>query len=283
MTTPVLGPGVILGSRVGPFEGRLDAEHLRRFAAATNDRHSDARTGRAPPVPPLAVILLLWEPQGAGRLELVPARLQDAATVGVHGEHDVVLHRPIIPDEPLTTWVEGTCARPAGRNSAVTLHYLTLDAGGALVAEQWWTTVWLGVVCEAGGSPPPGHTLPDTARFHPLGRWCEHVDEDMARRYAIASGDWSAHHFEVEAARRSGSDRVFLHGLCTMALSARAVVEILGCPAERVRRVAVRFARPMPVREQLDVHVYDPGDGGYVFEATWAGGTVLTHGRVELG
>ena len=105
----------------------------------------------------------------------------------------------------------------------------------------------------------------------------------MARRYAIASGDWSGHHFDVEAARRSGSDRVFLHGLCTMALCGRGIVEILGCPPERVRRVAVRFASPMPLGEKLDVHLYDGGDHRYVFEAACARSPVITHGRVEVG
>ncbi len=280
MTTSVPGPGVLLDSRVGPFEGRLDAEHVANFAAATNDRAPDEQV--TPSVPPLTVVTLLWDAQGAGRHDLVPARLRGAAMSGVHGEHDVVLHRPLVPHEPLTTWVEGSGARPAGRNVAVTLRYLTFDAGGGLVAEQWWTTVWLGVTCEAVGSPPPGHLFPDDARFHPVGRWREHVDTDMARRYAVASADWSPHHFEVEAARRSGSDRVFLHGLCTMALCGRGVVEILGCPPERVRRVAVRFASPMPLGELLDVHLYDPGDGGYVFDATYTGVAVVTHGRVEL-
>ena len=68
-----------------------------------------------------------------------------------------------------------------------------------------------------------------------------------------------------------------------MALCARGVVELLGCRPERMRRVAVRFARPMPLGEQLEVHLYDAGDVAYVFEASGAGVAVVTHGRVELG
>ena len=124
VTPGTCGPGVVLGTRVGPFEGRLDATHLESFAAATNDRTPGTRAGSS--VPPMAVVTLLWEPQGASRPELVPARLQDAATGGVHGEHDVVLHRPVVLDESLTTWVEGSGARPAGPNSVITLRYLDL-------------------------------------------------------------------------------------------------------------------------------------------------------------
>src|SRR3954470_2387147 len=80
------------------------------------------------------------------------------------------------------------------------------------------------------------------------------VDADMAHRYAEVSGDWSDHHFDVDAAHRSGFERVFLHGLGTMALCAQAVVELVaGGDPERVRRVAVRFASPTFLAEQLHV------------------------------
>jgi acyl dehydratase len=280
MSTDLPAPGVILGPRIGPFEGQLSPDLLANFAAATGDHGWDEFAGSS--VPPLCVVTLIWEAQSAGRLQLVPAWLQNAATGGVHGEHDVVVHRPLVPDEPLSTWVEAFGAHAAGRNAATTLHYLTYDRGGELVAEQWWTTIWLGVTCQSAGSPAPGHAFPDSARSHPVGRWREHVDPDMARRYAVASGDWSAHHFEVDAARRSGSDRIFLHGLCAMALCARGSAEILGCPPSRLRRVAVRFASPMPLGEQLDLRLFDSGNGGYAFEATCAGVAVVTNGRAEL-
>jgi acyl dehydratase len=280
MSVSAPGPGVILGPRIGPFESRLDTELLGHFADAIKDRDRDE--GAVDPVPPLSVVTQLWEAQGAGRLQLVPAWLQEAATGGVHGEHDVVVRRPLVHDQPLSTWVEGFGARPAGRNAAVTLHYLTFDEAGELVAEQWWTTIWLGVTCESAGNPPPGHAFPAAARSQLVGRWHEHVDPGMAQHYAVASGDWSAHHFDVDAARRSGSDRVFLHGMCTMALCARGAAEILGSPPSRLRRVAVRFANPMPLGDRLDLRLFDPGDDGYAFEAECAGVDVVAHGRVEL-
>jgi acyl dehydratase len=275
------GPGVVTGERVGPFPGRLGADLVRAYAAATGDPSPRARAGEA--IPPVAIVTQIWGAQTAGRAVAVPAAIQQAATGGVHGEHDVVLHRAIVPGEPLRTWVEGHGSRPVGRNSLVTLRYVTRDAGDAVVAEQWWSTVYLGTTCDRVGEPAPGHAFPDGARQRPVGEYAVEVDEDMARRYAEVSGDWSPHHFEVEAARRSGFDRPFLHGLCTMALCAQGVVELVarGDP-DRVRRLAVRFARPTFLGERLVLRVYGAGPRGYAFEAESNGAAVVTHGRAEL-
>lgn len=275
------GPGVVLGSPVGAFPGRLDADLVRRYAAATKDPSATAQAGEA--VPPVAVVTQIWEAQTAGREALVPEALVRSATGGVHGEHDVVLHRPIAPGERLRTTVEGHGSRPAGRNALVTLRYLTVDAAGAVVAEQLWSTVYLGASCDQTGDPVPDHAFPEDARERLVGAYEIDVDADMARRYAEVSGDWSAHHFDVDAARASGFDRPFLHGLCTMALCAQGVVALTaGGDPSRVRRVAVRFAAPTFIGEQLAVRVYDAGPLGYAFEAASAGATVVAHGRAEL-
>jgi acyl dehydratase len=225
----------------------------------------------------------IWDAQNAARAALVPEAVQRSATGGVHGEHDIVLHRPIVPGEPLRIWVEAHGTRPGGRNALVVLRYTARDGSGALVAEQWWTTVYRGATCGTVGEPAPDHTFPEAARRHPMGTYAADVDDDMARRYAEVSGDWSDHHFDVDAARRSGFDRPFLHGLCTMALCAQGVVELAADgDAARIRRIAVRFAAPTFLGERLDVRLYDAGRLGVAFEAHSAGAIVVTHGRAEL-
>jgi acyl dehydratase len=118
---------------------------------------------------------------------------------------------------------------------------------------------------------------------HAVGDHVVTVDGDMPRRYAEVSDDWSEHHFDVEAARRTGFDRPFLHGLCTMALCAQGVVALAadGDP-ERIRRVAVRFAAPTFVGEDVTVHVARADARTIIFSATSAGATVITDGLAEL-
>jgi acyl dehydratase len=272
-----MAAGVSTGIRVGPFDACLDAELVRAFASATNDPHPAVQAGEI--VQPVALVTQIWAAQDEARETLVSAVVQRTASGGVHGEHDVVLHRPIAVGERLRVWVEGAGSRPAGRNALVTLHYVMVDERDEVVAEQWWTTVYLGTTCDSSGNPAPDHSVPDDARGRRVGTRTLQVDHDLARRYAEVSGDWSAHHFDVAAARATGADRVFLHGLCTMALCARAVTELVadGDP-ERLRRIAVRFAAPMYLGEELVIAVDEAAPFGHAFEATSAGAEVITQG-----
>ena len=153
-----------------------------------------------------------------------------------------------------------------------------------LVVEQWWTIFFAGsdVLADAGPEPPD-HTFPEAARTRPVGTATQHVDIDQPQRYAEVSNDWSAHHFDLEAAQRSGFDYLFAHGLCTMAMCTQAVIAMVadGDPS-RVRRVAVRFASPTRLDEDLTVDVYEIEPRSYAFEATCAGAAVIKHGRLEL-
>jgi acyl dehydratase len=254
---------------------------LEHYGAATNDPNARVRTGEA--VPPAAVVTQIWAAQDESRDRLVADHVRTASTGGVHGEHDIVLHRPIRVGERLRTWVDGYGSKPAGRNALTVLRYTTVDDRDEVVAEQLWTTVYFGVTCAAAGAALPEHDLPDEAREAPIGEYRVHVDGDMARRYAEVSGDWSAHHFEAEAAAHSGFDRVFLHGMCTLALAAQGVVAAAaGGDPDRVRRLATRFTSPTFLGEDLAVAMYEIGPGVIGFEATSAGAFVLRQGRVEL-
>jgi len=116
-----------------------------------------------------------------------------------------------------------------------------------------------------------------------VGRYRVTADPDMPRRYAEVSSDWSAHHFDLESARRSGFDRLFLHGLCTMALCAQGIVELVGGgDPDCVRRIAVRFASPTFVGDELGVDIYQAGTGRFVFEAQSGGVMVIRNGLAEL-
>jgi acyl dehydratase len=263
--------------RVGPFDTNIDDEFVRGYVDATCDQSDDSTA------PALAIAARIFDAQLAAIQALVPARVAASATSGIHGEHDVVIYRPVAIGEPLATFVEAHSARPFRDNVRIVFRHLTVDGDQNPVAEQLWTTVLLGTTCEAYGPNVPDHALPDGARDRPASSYVVHLDPDMPRRYAEVSRDFSAHHFDVEAARRSGFDSVFLHGLCTMGLCAQAAVRTLADGDSRqVRRLAVRFSSPAYLGHDLEVRFYQAGSDAFAFEAFCAGARVISNGRVEL-
>ena len=108
----------------------------------------------------------------------------------------------MISDESLETWSELSAVRTTRAGTQVVLHIEQFDAQGRMAVEQWWTTVLLGLHGMADlGSMPNDHRFPDSARNNPIGSVTQHVDARLAHRYAEVSGDWSAHHFDIDAAR----------------------------------------------------------------------------------
>ncbi len=271
----------------GPFDDNLDRDRIAAYALATGDRTPAVADGLA--VPAVFPVLLVFTPNEAARADLPDAAYRGARG-GVHGEHDIVLHRPLVPGEPLQTWSRISAVRTTTAGTQVVMGFEQLDRNGIVVVEQWWTMMLLGLRGMADlGTPPAEHRFPDEARAHPLGAVSHHIDADITHRYAELSGDWAAHHFDIETARAAGFDFVFTHGLCTMAICSHSALGILGVDDPgRVRRVAVRFAAPTPLGCDLNVNVFGISEHSFAFEASAGdpgsagGSTTITHGRLEL-
>lgn len=214
----------------------------------------------------------------------MPAETWSRVRGGVHGEHDIVLHRPVAPGETLTTWSQISAVRTSRAGTRVAVHLEQIDSDGRTAVEQWWTMVLLGLDgLPDQGTMPAEHRFPESARASPLGSVVVHLDDRMAHRYAEVSGDWSAHHFDIDAARAAGFDFVFAHGLCMMAICTHRVLGLLGVDDPgRVARVAVRFASPTPLGCDLTVRAYGIDERSVAFEADAIGATTITHGRLEL-
>jgi acyl dehydratase len=272
---------VLAPARHGPFPGALAPEAIAAYAAATGDQTAAVLDGRA--VPAVFPALLIFEPQEAARAD-VPEPVWQRIRGGVHGEHDIVIHRPLVPGERLDTSSWLSAARTTRAGTQIVVQFEQVGADGEVAVEQWWTMVLLGLQGVADfGTMPADHRFPDGARANPLGSASQHIDKDVAHRYAEVSGDWAAHHFDIEVARAAGFDFVFTHGLCTMGITTHLLLDLLGVddPAS-VRRVAVRFASPTPLDSDLTVNAFGINQSSFTFEALANGTTTITHGRLEL-
>ena len=97
-------------ARHGPFPGRLEPDGIAAYAAATCDDTASVLDGRA--VPAVFPVILVFTAVETARAD-VPAEAWQRVRGGVHGEHDLVVHRPLAPGETLDTWsqISAGCGR----------------------------------------------------------------------------------------------------------------------------------------------------------------------------
>lgn len=275
-----------LGEWTEERDFKVEPAQAVAYAAATNDNNAAHAGGRL--APPVFAVVPTWEAmRSAAKLVTPPeARLRV-----VHGEQDIRVHRPIVPGEVLRSRAAplGVRVKPSG--TTLLIKSETADEAGELVNEQWFTMFYRGVADgESGGQAPPDHRLDDAAKARgAIAQVTYPVDLDQTFRYADASGDHMPIHLDDNVARSVGLPGIIVHGLCTMAFTGRAVLELAcgGDPA-RLRRLAVRFSKPVLPGDALTVSLYPLGPAGpvraYGFEATNpAGEPVVKDGLAEVG
>jgi hydroxyacyl-ACP dehydratase HTD2-like protein with hotdog domain len=135
---------------------------------------------------------------------------------------------------------------------------------------------------EGGGPEKPDHSMPRD-RGEPAATFTVHVDDDQTYRYRDASGDMMPIHVDDAFAKSVGLPGIIVHGLCTMAMCSQAVVKTVaaGDPS-RLKRLAVRFSKPVIPGNDVVTTIYDIGGGAFAFEATSDGSTVIKDGRAEV-
>lgn len=268
------------------FEGRVDEDAAAAFALATNDHNPRYQDGRA--VPPLYTAALILEAQveaqtiGIGQEAVADWRLS------VHGQHDVVFHRPVRPGAALRYWGQTYSAGQTRGGVLVAQQISVTDIDGDILVEHLWSSFYAGGSIEREYGPAlPDHTFPENARERPAGSRTVPVDRDQAYRYAGVSGDHAGHAMDEEIARSEGYPGKILQGMCTFGLASGPVVDMAaGGDPDRLTRLAVRFSAPARPSVDLVVRTFAAGrtEGGraYAFEAEQDGVLVLKHGRVEV-
>ena len=109
------------------------------------------------------------------------------------------------------------------------------------------------------------------------------VDADQSERYADASGDRNPIHLDAAFAKQVGLPDRILHGLCTMAMTSATLVEQgLGGDPSRLKRLKVRFSKPVLMGDTLTTTVWELGKEDrnvrWGFEVTNQRGDVVISG-----
>lgn len=262
----------------------VDADRALAYAAATNDANPAYLSGAL--APPVFGVVPTWRSMSDALTAMVPP---EAFLMIVHGEHDMHFHQPLVPGQRLATTAEAYSIRVGRSGTRYTMKVLSADEpSGAVVLEQYVTMFIRGMTDgETAGPDKPEHGFPRGARDLPVGTCTVHVDDDQTYRYRDASGDDNAIHVDPAVATAAGLPGIIVHGLCTMAMTSQAVIATVaaGDPA-RLRRLAVRFSRPVFPGSDVVTSIYDAGPGPdrhhYAFEAHSGNELVISNGRAEV-
>ncbi|GIL83395.1 hypothetical protein Vretimale_11231 [Volvox reticuliferus] len=192
----------------------------------------------------------------------IPGGFDRAAAL--HGEHYLELLGPPLPPGGgrLVTRPQLVDMQSKGNGLVVVLRTVTTDAdSGHDLAINEFTTFILG----KGGVRTPWAPAPRSpaavAANNPPNRPPDAsasftTSPDQAALYRL-SGDYNPLHIDPRVSRRVGFPQPILHGLCTLGLSVRLVLRLLGGDdPRRLRSVKVRFSKHVLPGETLRVEMW---------------------------
>lgn len=261
----------------------VTSERLAEYAAATNDPIPAHLAGEV--ASPVFAIVPVFESLMEPALEVVPIPLIGRI---LHGEQDFRFHRPIRPGDVLFSRARMTGWQGLPNGTACCVH-IESRSETELVNEQYVTFFVRGHdTGDTVGELAAGHRFPEELRANgPVAKATAHVDEDQTFRYSPASGDPMPIHLDEEFAREMGLPGIIAHGLCTMAFTSWAVLtELADSDVNRLRRLAVRFAKPVLPGQDITTTLYrgatTDGVTSYAFETSVGDDLVIKDGLAEL-
>ncbi|MGA8219909.1 MAG: MaoC/PaaZ C-terminal domain-containing protein [Solirubrobacterales bacterium] len=256
-------------------------ETLAAYARATEERSAIALEGRI--ATPVFAIVPVWDALQEAARSVAP---KEARPRVVHGDQDIQIATPIKSGMTVRSRAAAVGVHVKESGTTVVLKTETRDGDDRLLNEQYVTEFYRGISGgEGAGEVAPDHRMPAELTEAELAAEITYpLAEDITERYADASGDHNAFHLDEQVARAAGLPGIIVHGLCLMAFAGRAVLAAreIEDPAA-IRRLAVRFSRPMTPGEALTTRVLEPESGAVRFDATnGADEVVLKDGLAEI-
>ena len=198
----------------------------------------------------------------------------------LHGEQDLVLHRPIPTTGSIDSEIRVAGIYDKGKAGLVVLEVESSDAGGPLFTNRF--SIFARGEGGFGGDsgPKPANAAPDR---QPDAVAASPTMTHQALIYRL-SGDKNPLHADPEFAAMAGFPTPILHGLCTYGAACKAVVDtMLEGDVTRVARYQVRFSGVVFPGETIVTSMWDKGDRIVLTAATEErGDTVLSNAAVWL-
>jgi acyl dehydratase len=272
----------LVGKSYGEKTYEVTAEAIEKYARATNDENPRYLGGGDDVVAtPVFPVVPSFEAFMSATMD--PELNADVMRL-VHGTEEHVLHAPIRPGDTLTISSELESVESKETGETFTVRGTQKNQNGDLVAEVRGTMFIRGKGSGSKGASGGAEEPQREVVFEESTK----VDEDQTVRYAEASGDHNPIHVDENIAKMAGLPRTINHGMCTMAIATKAAVNGLadGDPT-RIKRVSVRFSKPVFPGEEITTKLWPEGESGgskvYGFETyNQDGDAVIKNGVVEV-
>ena len=270
----------LVGKEYGTSTFEVTADHIDRYARATNDLNERYISGGddvvAPPVFPVVAAF------GAFMSAAMDPELEADLLRLVHGAEEHVLYRAIKPGDVLTVSPVLESVEKKDSGETFTAKANLTDPDGQLVAEV------RGTMFIRGSGSKGTSTSTDEGAREIIYEEATKVDDDQTFRYAEASGDHNPIHVDAGTAQMAGLPGIICHGMCTMAIATKAAVNgLAGGDPTRIKRVGVRLSKPVLPGQELTTKLWKEADGDretiYGFETyNQDGQAVIKQGVVEI-
>ncbi|WP_246228871.1 MaoC/PaaZ C-terminal domain-containing protein [Mycolicibacterium psychrotolerans] len=250
-----------MGSELGSFTGSWDADdvilyHLGLGAGVPQTDPGELQyclEDRLKVLPsfsvngPMGVMASLLKLEGAS---FPPTAL-------LHGEHEMIVHRPLPPSAKVTHNGRVAEVWDKGKAALLVVEADTVDAGGSpLVTNRYYAFIR----GEGGFGGEKGQrravAIPDRT---PDGSVQRPTMLQQALLYRLC-GDKNPMHSDPAISKLGGFDVPLLHGLCTYGIALKAAVdEALDGDVTKVAKYATRFAQPVFPGDTLQIDMWREG------------------------
>ena len=275
-----LDPKIIGRTYEGSIE-TVEPEKTMAYAKATNEtnpRYYEADENRLA-IPPLYPVTMLVDPM---KQIVMDDTLNLDIFRMVHGEQEILYHRPLRPWDKIKTKVE--------------LESIDVKEAGDILWAKILGQSYEELVFEMRAGmffrrPRTGIRIKkkeEKIEREIIVSKQMKVTSDQSVRYAAASGDDNPIHVDKDVAMTVGLPDIILHGLCTLAFATQAVVDELadGDPT-KVKQIKTRFSKPVLMDSMLTTKAWlmeeDETSKTIAFETKNENGeAVLKFGSVKL-
>jgi acyl dehydratase len=271
----------LVGKDYGTTTYEVTAEAIEKYARATNDLNERYIGGDDVVASPVFPVVPSFQAFMAATMD---PELQADVLRLVHGMEEHILHKPIRPGDTLSinSVLESIEQKDSGET--FTVKGTHTNQNGDVVVEVRGTMFIRG----SGGSKRTPAENAEASSPEVVYEETTKVDEDQTHRYAEASGDHNPIHLDENVAKMAGLPGIINHGMCTMAIATKGAVDgLAGGDPTRVKRVAVRFSKPVLPGQELTTRFWKLNAGDavttYGFETyNPDGAAVIKNGEVEI-